>query len=236
MITLTLFDTLLSTIPLLLAVILYQWRLGRSSELAIAGARMVLQLVGVGYLLSVLFNYKLPAIGLLVVSFMMSVSAWIAIRPLQQKSWAIFRHALLSLGASSLLHLCWILFVVLRLDPWYQPQFVIPLAGMVLANGMNSLSVGAERLEAERASHPKSEAARIAFNAAMIPQVNALLAVGLVSLPGMMTGQILSGISPLEAVRYQIMVMSMVAGNSALALVLYLWLVRRGAVRDSEEA
>ncbi|SMF04125.1 putative ABC transport system permease protein [Alteromonadaceae bacterium Bs31] len=223
MISLSISDTLLSTLPLLLAMAIMQWRLGSCRDIGIAGARMVLQLIGVGYILAFLFEYEWPWLGLLILSFMTIVSAIIAIRPLKQKSWATFNAALLSLFLGGSLHLAWILVVVLKLSPWYQPQFVIPLAGMVFANGMNALSLGAERFESERKHVERAEAAKNAFNAAMIPQVNALLAVGLVSLPGMMTGQILSGVSPLEAVRYQIMVMSMVAGASAVCLGLYFY-------------
>ena len=227
MITLTVSDTLLSTVPLLLAIGVIQWRLGRSQDLAVASARMVLQLIGVGYILTFLFEYDWPWLGLLILSFMMTVSSVIAIRPLKQKSLLSFYTALLALTIGSCLHLAWIVLVVLKLSPWYQPQFVIPLAGMVLANGMNALSLGAERFEAELRHCKQKEATQRAFNAAMIPQINALLAVGLVSLPGMMTGQILSGVSPLEAVRYQIMVMSMVAGSSAVCLSAYFYFWNR---------
>ena len=75
----------------------------------------------------------------------------------------------------------------------------------------------------------------LAFNAALIPQINAFLAVGLVSLPGMMTGQILSGVSPLVAVRYQIMVMSMVMATSCIAVALYLWLENRALTKRESE-
>ncbi len=223
MITLSVSDTLLSTLPLLLAIVIMQWRLGRAKDMTIAGARMVLQLVGVGYILAFLFEYDWPWLGLLIMCFMMTVSAIIAIRPLKQKSLASFYTALLAMTIGCSFHLAWIILVVLKLSPWYQPQFVIPLAGMVLANAMNALSLGAERFESELEHYQQKEAARRAFNAAMIPQINALLAVGLVSLPGMMTGQILSGVSPLEAIRYQIMVMSMVAGSSAVCLAGYFY-------------
>ena len=86
---------------------------------------------------------------------------------------------------------------------------VIPLAGMIYANAMNAVSLGAERYESEL-EHGEVTARSRAFRSALIPQVNAFLAVGLVSLPGMMTGQILSGVDPLIAVRYQMMVMAMV--------------------------
>lgn len=226
MVTLSVFDTFLATFPLLLAIAIFQWKLSHSKELLIAAARMVLQLVGVGFLLSFLFEYEWPALGIAVIVFMTLVAAMIAIRPLHQKSFRLLKAAAIALLAAGALHLFWIVVVVLKLDPWYQPQFVIPLAGMVFANGMNSVSVAAERYESEQ-RRLSDNAMTTAFNAAMIPQINALLAVGLVSLPGMMTGQILSGISPLEAIRYQIMVMSMVAGMSAASLLIYFALVSR---------
>ncbi|WP_075185807.1 ABC transporter permease [Teredinibacter haidensis] len=222
MISLTVFDTFLSTLPLLLAIALFQWKLNGCRDILVASARMVLQLIAMGYLLAILFEYRWNTLGIAVITFMTLVSAAIAIRPLKSKSWRHFNAAALALFLASGLHLAWIVLIVLKLSPWYQPQLVVPLAGMVFANGMNSLSLGAERFEAEQ-KHNNENAATCAFNAAMIPQINALLAVGLVSLPGMMTGQILSGISPLEAVRYQIMVMSMVAGTSALSLTIYFY-------------
>ena len=118
--------------------------------------------------------------------------------------------------------------VVLQLQPWYLPRYMIPLAGMVFANAMTSVSLAAERLYAEL-GHGQSwpEARLMAYQAAMIPVINALFAVGLVSLPGMMTGQILSGVSPLVASRYQIMVMCMIFSSSGLATALFLTLCRR---------
>ena len=112
---------------------------------------------------------------------------------------------------------------VLKLDPWYMPRYMIPIAGMVFASSMNGVSLAAERLKAEldrNISYDKAKS--IALKASLIPITNSLFAVGLVSLPGMMTGQILSGISPHIAIRYQIMVMCMIF--SAVGLSSYLFL------------
>ena len=104
---------------------------------------------------------------------------------------------------------------------------MVPLAGITFANSMNSVSLAAERLHAEMARGEDYLTARkIALNAALIPITNALFAVGLVSLPGMMTGQILSGISPLIAVRYQIMVMCMLFGSAVISAALFVALVK----------
>ena len=112
---------------------------------------------------------------------------------------------------------------VLDLPRWFEPRFVIPLAGMIFASTMNTVSLAAERFESEREhAQAPTEARGVALEAALIPQINGLLAVGLVSLPGMMTGQILSGVDPFVAVRYQIMVMCMVFGSGGLGAALYL--------------
>jgi putative ABC transport system permease protein len=102
---------------------------------------------------------------------------------------------------------------------------MIPLAGMIFASSMNAVSVAAERLHMEiDHGSPPTIARNQAFKAGLIPIFNSLLAVGLVSLPGMMTGQILSGVSPLIAVRYQIVVMCMITGASGMSAALYLYL------------
>lgn len=95
---------------------------------------------------------------------------------------------------------------------------------MIFSNSMNSVSIAAERFSSElSAGLNRVEARRKAFDAALIPLVNSLLAVDLVSLPGMMTGQVLAGVSPLIAARYQILVMCMLFGSSGIAAACYLY-------------
>lgn len=114
--------------------------------------------------------------------------------------------------------------VVLNINPWYEPRYLIPLAGMIFANTMNSASIAAKRYHAELgAGYELIEARQHAFQATMNPLINSLLAVGLVSLPGMMTGQVLSGVSPLIAARYQILVMCMLFSASGIGAVCFLY-------------
>ena len=114
------------------------------------------------------------------------------------------------------------------MQTWFEPSLVIPIAGMIFANSMNTVSLAAERFESEfKQEKDYIKARRIALDASLIPQINSLFAVGLVALPGMMTGQILSGVDPIIAVRYQIMVMWMTFESGGLASVLYLTLRRR---------
>lgn len=226
MIQLSLFDTALSLVPILLGIGIYYWHRYNTADLWLSSGRMVLQLITIGYLLTFLFDYELSWLGLCVMSFMLVVASIITIRPLEKKGMRLWATAFIALLIAGGFNLAWMLFVVLKLSPWYQPSIVISLAGMVFANGMNTLSVAAERYEQE-CKNNNANARKIAFDAAMIPQINTLLAVGLVSLPGMMTGQILSGVEPLLAVRYQVMIMSMVVSTSIISLAIYLWIQNR---------
>jgi putative ABC transport system permease protein len=91
---------------------------------------------------------------------------------------------------------------------------------------MNSVSIAAERFEKEIQHNSYKEAKRLSLIASMMPKINTFLAVGIVSLPGMMTGQILSGVDPLIAVRYQIVVMAMILGSGGISVILYLKFIK----------
>ncbi len=206
--------------------IYFSWH-GKLSEILYSSARMTLQLVGVGYVLVALFGNPSIWLTLLVLLVMISAAAWISIRPVNHHK-GFLKPAFIALGLSVTLHLLITLKLVLAVDVWYEPRVIIPLAGMYFANTMNTISLAAERYIAELHQGKDEKSARLsAFHASMIPQLNGLLAVGLVALPGMMTGQILSGVSPLVAVRYQIMIMTMILGASAMGSALMLWLLGR---------
>jgi putative ABC transport system permease protein len=100
---------------------------------------------------------------------------------------------------------------------------MVPLAGMIFANSMNTVSLAVERLHAEIERGVAYQQARtVALHASFIPIINSMFAVGLVALPGMMTGQILSGVSPLIAAQYQIVVMCMIFGSAGISAVCFL--------------
>ena len=144
-------------------------------------------------------------------------------RPLKHGGFRLYTLISFAVATSGLIMLAIVTQIVLDLPRWFEPRFVVPLAGMIFANLMNTVSLAAERFESEiDRNSDVLEARRVALEAAMIPQINSLLAVGLVSLPGMMTGQILSGVDPQVAVRYQVMVMGMVFGSGGLAAAMYL--------------
>lgn len=216
------------------AVTWFYWKwVGRQTELSIAVVRMALQLILVGYALEFIFDQNTSVWGIGVVAFMVVVSSWIALRVVEKKSLAGYLEILGAVLVGGGINLALVVFGVLQLDPWYELKFLIPIAGMVFSNGMNALSLGIERFDKEmNTTNDFMKSRDIAFRASMIPQINALLAVGLVALPGMMTGQILSGISPLIAVRYQIMVMAMLLGTAGLTLVVY-FLIRQKSISSA---
>ena len=189
--------------------------------------RMLVQLLLIGYVLVYIFDADHPALVLLVLGVMLVAASWIAIRPLRKRDAALYRKAFLAnlIGGASTLAL--VVLLVIDVEPWFLPRYVIPLAGMIFSASMNTVSLAAERFAAERSRGVGYEEARsTALEASMIPLLNTLFAVGLVALPGMMTGQILSGVSPLVAAKYQIVVMSMIFGASGLSAAIYLHLSR----------
>ncbi len=194
---------------------------------------MVVQLLLVGHLLVYIFKAEVPWVVLLVLAVMTLAASWIALRTIPRFRGQLYLYALTSIAIGGGLTVLLITQTVLTLDPWYAPSFMVPLAGMIFAAAMNSVSLAAERVlaEIERGAH-YSQARTIALQAGLIPIVNTLFAVGLVSLPGLMTGQILSGVSPLIAVRYQVMVMCMIFGSSGLSAVIFLWLLERHELRS----
>jgi len=223
-------------LPALLTVYLLARWSNKASTSIYALARMVIQLILIGYLLSYIFQAERALMVMLVLAVMLIAAAWIALRPVAENARRLLLPAWLAISLVNISLLLLMTAGVLRADPWYQPNIVIPLAGMAFASGMNSLSLFVERFYAELAAGSTEIQARsAAVNATMIPTVNSLFAVGLVSLPGMMTGQILSGVSPLIAVRYQIMIMLMLFASAGLTVIAYHYLQRAFSGSDTDE-
>lgn len=218
----------LAFIPVIVVIfILHRWGMSPGNT-SYAVFRMVIQLLIVGYFLAFIFEAKNAWIVLSVIMIMVLSASWIALRTSSQPGSVLFFQALFSIVVGGGLVLAFISQLVLDLSPWYKPNYIIPISGMIFANAMNSISIAIERLESELSHNISYESARkIAFQASLIPVVNSLFAVGLVSLPGMMTGQILSGVSPLIAVRYQIVVMCMILGSGGLSTALFLFLLKK---------
>ena len=218
----------LSFIPVaIVAVLMWRWGQGYSRSLQ-AIARMLLQLTLIGYVLIYIFQSESGLVISGVLTVMLVAASWIALNTVNLSKKSLFPASLASvlLGGGTTLFL--ITQGVLQLKPWFQPSYMIPLAGMMFAGSMTNISLALERLHAELENGCTFVRARdIAFRTSMIPIINSFFAVGLISLPGMMTGQILSGVSPLIAVRYQIMVMCMLFGAAGLSTVCFLTMIRK---------
>ena len=232
--TIPVFNLALAFIPVCVVIIIhYLW--SKEHRSAIYGvSRMLVQLLMIGYFLTYIFDSGSAWVVLTALSVMVIAASWIGLRTVRHNRLRLFPKALLALIIGGGTTLILVTQGVLNLNPWYWPNYFIPLAGMIFANAMNSVSLAADRLDAEigRDVH-FNEARNIAFRSSLIPITNSLFAVGVVSIPGMMTGQILSGISPLIAARYQIMVMCMVFGAAGISSACFLSLVKPDFVKTS---
>jgi putative ABC transport system permease protein len=218
---------LLVFIPVAVVIgLLHSWSLDWKN-IIYAVIRMVGQLLLIGYFLVYIFESNDTGITVSVLSVMIFTASWISLRTIKQKRRILFQFAFTAILIGGGITLFLVTQFVLKLNPWFMPRYMIPLAGMIFASSMNGVSLAAERLQAEMDRNVEYIQARnIALRAALIPITNSLFAVGLVSLPGMMTGQILSGVSPLIAVRYQIMVMCMIFSAVGLSTVLFLIIIK----------
>ncbi len=210
-------------------------QLGLGRRLALASVRTVVQLLLVGYVLKVIFGWGslIAVLGMALV--MITAAARAALDRPSHSVRGAFGDAFVTLLLTGLVVTTVVTAVVVRPTPWYAPRYFIPLLGMILGNGLTGISLSldaflgalADRhdlVEAELAlGASRWEAARPplrdAVRRGMIPIINSMTVVGIVSLPGMMTGQILAGADPLGAVAYQIVVMFMIAAATSLGCI-----------------
>ena len=210
----------------------FRWSLDYSEGIY-AVFRMLGQLLIIGYLLGHIFAVDNFWVILLILTLMILASTWIALRTIKTNRRKLYIYVLISLFVGGLSTLILVTQGVLGIEPWYNPHFLVPLAGMIFANCINSISLASERYSDEMAkSTSVVESRKKAFRTAMIPATNSLFSVGLVSLPGMMTGQILSGVDPLTAVRYQIMVMAMIYGSEGISSATFLYFISTRDARN----
>lgn len=236
----------------LIAIGVSQWQgLGLGKDFAVGAVRTILQLILVGYVLLYIFALDRWYLVIGALLFMLAVATHAAVgrqRASRRVLLAITSAAML-LGSG--LTLIYVGALVVRMQPWYNPRYLIPLFGMIVGNAMNAAALAAERLRSEFESRRSEveaylalgapverasrEPVRQALHASLIPTVNGLMVVGLVSLPGMMTGQIIAGASPLTAVRYQVVVMFMLAGSVTITAALVTLWYRRTFFTEAEQ-
>ena len=215
-------------IPIIFVYFIYKKWNDDSTTIPYALSRMFLQLILLGYLLTYIFTTKNFFLIITILTIMLLVAGFIALRPVAKKNPKHYLISFSSIAIGGIITLSFVIFGVLDLELWYEPRFLIPLAGMIFANSMNSVSLAGERFEVELGRENSYEKARnIAYKTSLIKDLNSLFAVGLVSIPGMMTGQILGGVDPMIAVVYQIMVMCMIIASSGISTAVYLKLLEK---------
>ncbi len=203
------------------------FRLRLEIPLAIATGRTILQLLVVGYVLGVVFAFKNPLAVLGVLMVMLTIATITARNRIGKKIPQLLPVVLGSIFFSTALTLSYTNLLIIQPEGWYEPQYLIPLAGIVLGSAMNGAAIAGERLVStitssrlEIETHlslgatPQQAVAaygKDAIRAGLIPALNQMTVAGIVTLPGMITGQLLSGIEPLDAASYQILILLMLA-------------------------
>ncbi len=227
---------------LVLVAIVKSQNIGREKQVLIAATRMTLQLVLIGFVLEYIFEAPHPAITLLILLVMQGFAIQnIFARVSTKLSFDMKKTVGFSMAAGTIFSLFFFLLAVIGLDPWYYPRYFIPIGGMIIGNSMTGISLGVEHLVNEIKKDPARienalmlgasptqatrSVANQAFYNAVLPTINSMIGMGIIFLPGMMTGQILSGVDPLLAIRYQIAIMMGILGSVTLTVFL---LVRLG--------
>ncbi len=246
MITLTPLDLALAAILiLLLAGLSWRLRLGLERSLLINASRTVVQLLLVGLVLKAVFaNADLMWVGLMALVMLAAAGYEVMARQKRRlKGWWGYGLGTGAMFVSSFSVTLLALLVIIGNQPWYEPQYAIPLLGMMLGNTMSGVALALDRLTqtawqqravieqrlmlGQTRSEAIDEIRRDAARSGLMHIINAMAAAGIVSLPGMMTGQILAGAPPMEAVKYQILIMFLIAAGTGFGVTTALWLASR---------
>jgi len=215
--------------------------INRDKELVLSTVRMTLQLVIASYALVYILDNPNPFITIGVVILMTAFAIYTIVRKFKgvitNKLAKVITLSMV-LGAGGCL--LYLIFIVIGGKPWYNPQYFIPIAGMIIGNSMTGVSLAVKNLLEAMTTHkhvveealilgatPREASARIinqSFDSAIMPTINSMLGMGIIFLPGMMTGQILAGVSPTTAIAYQIGIMLGILGSVALSVIIILQL------------
>jgi len=212
-------------------------------ELAVATLRTYLQLALLGFVLQWVFGVDTPWLVLLVLAVMVAAAAQLVAQRTPGAPRGVLGSSVVAMAVSGFTVTFAVTGLIVQVDPWYMPRYVIPIAGMVLGNSMTGIALSLERLFADmdlRAEEitatlalgatpweAAGDVVRSALRAGLMPTINAMAAAGIVFIPGMMSGQILAGVDPLAATGYQIVVMLMVSAATAIGSVAAVMLLFR---------
>lgn len=238
--------------PLITYIICNIRHIQRGRDLVIAAVRMTVQLVIAGFLLTLILSRPNPIISI-VVFMVMEVFAIFNVyqrvkSPLTKE---LKRASAIAQFLGTLVCISYFLFLVVRPSPWFDPQYFIPLGGMMIGNAMTAVSLAMTRLiDAAIGEKERIEGALIlgaepqkamkpwidkTFDAAILPTLNSMVGMGIVILPGMMTGQILSGSPPNTAIKYQIAIMLGILGTTSVCVLTFLHLASRSFFNEKKQ-
>lgn len=239
---LSVFQLSIAYVFVLIMLIIFKSRgIKREKQILIASTRMTIQLTIMGYVLMFVFNNPSWWLTSFMIIIMISFAIYNSIKRVKvQISKELKSIIAISMTFGALLTAAFFIIVVLSVRPWFNPQYFIPISGMIVGNSMTGIALGAnklcsdfedKRIEIENSlmlgASPLDATRQIvnnAFDSAILPTMNNMLTMGIVSLPGMMTGQILSGTFPITAIKYQIGIMLAILGSTAVSTVLFVTL------------
>ncbi|MCM1989765.1 ABC transporter permease [Oceanirhabdus seepicola] len=224
----------------------------REKQIIISSLRMTIQLILTGYVLVYIFDNPNPVYTILIIILMEIFAIYNIFKRVKLTlSKRLKKIIALSMAIGTLTSLFFFVFIVINISPWYDPRYFIPIAGMLIGNSMTGISLGVTRLvdgmHSQRnlvetalmlGATPKAASKDIvdnAFDSAILPTINSMVGMGIVFLPGMMTGQILSGISPITAIEYQIAIMLGILGSVSLTVILFVQLGYKTFFNDEDQ-
>ncbi|MGL5836205.1 MAG: ABC transporter permease [Waterburya sp.] len=235
-----------------IAIALSLWKkLGLEQQLAYSSVRSLVQLIAIGYILDLVFAIDNWLVVLGILGIMMAIASVVTRNRIDQKLKGLLSTVILSLVASSAFTLGYVMVLIVQPDKWYEPQYLIPLAGMLFGNAMNSASLAGDRLlnaisqnrlEIETylslgATGKQAIAGyqREAIRTGLIPTLNNMVVMGLVSLPGMLTGQVLGGSNPRDAASYQILILFAIVLVNLMTTILITQGIYQGFFNQKEQ-
>ena len=222
-----------------LVLLIFQWRgISRKLKLTVATLRMTFQLMIAGYILSYLFDNPNPYLVVLVVLLMELFAIYTIFKTIDHKMSKRLKIVIaISMFIGSLIPLIYFNYIVLNVSPWFEPRYIIPIAGMMIGNAMTGVTLGVQSLLDNMINNREKVEASLmlgatpskavkpyvdrAFDSAVLPTINNMVGMGIVFLPGMMTGQILAGLSPVTAIQYQLAIMLGILGGVAMSVILF---------------
>ena len=227
----------------IVALISFLNKLGIIKNIAIGTFRSFFQLMIMGFVLDFVFKNQEWYFTLIIVIIMYLTAAFDSFQRIKVKIKGAFFYSLISMFIGSIIPLSFMFYLVLNVSPWYKPQYIIPISSMIISNAMSCNSLVMNNFGSELKNRINEVETQLSFGLTphqsilpimrdsirngLIPAINALMVLGLAKLPGMMTGQIIGGVEPINAVKYQLLIMYMIASSNAISALLLVNFLKR---------